>query len=329
MQTIARTKSDLRLALNTFLVTLPADAPLRAVIASREVATRVALFDGTDAAAVGMQRTYSRAGRLARWASLLVAVVVPLKLLPIETLVPSWSSLAINALWMLSILLTLLAIGWISLRRPVGQRMQYRAQAERVRADVFRAIIRMSADAPRALSEGLACFKSAHLDWHIDYYLRRSQDLRDKYALAARTTARVRVAGYLLSGGAALLGLVAIANFAAALGFSVPYLSYFQWLIVTEPDRWQLGLNAAALSILAFANSLSPIGSIDSDVRNVSTYPWAANELKRQRMKELPAAETAAAKGGAADVVAFCETVQSIIDAEHLAWVSTSSLPDP
>jgi hypothetical protein len=205
--------------------------------------------------------------------------------------------------------------------------MQYRAEAERTRADVFRAIVRKSAEAPAALMEALACFKSAHLDWHIDYYLRRSQDLRDKYALAAQTSARVRVAGYLLSGGAALLALAAIANFAAALGFSVPFLSYFQWLVVTEPDRWQLGLNAAALSILAFANSLSPVGSIDSDVRNVSTYPWAASELKRQRTKELPLAETAAARGAAADVVAFCEAVQSIIDAEHLAWVSASSPP--
>jgi hypothetical protein len=328
MQTIGRTKSDLRVALNTFLVTLPTDAPLRGVIASREVTTRIALFDRIDAVAVGMQRAYSHAERLARWASLMVAVVVPLKLMPIEALLPSWASLIVNALWLLSIFLTLLAIGWISLRRPVAQRMQHRAQAERVRADVFRTIIRLSAAVPGALAEGLACFKSAHLNWHIDYYLRRAQQLRDTYATAARTTARVRLSGYALSACAALIGLIAIANVLAALGFPVPYLPFFQWFVVNEPDRWQLGLNAASLSILAFANSLAPAGSIDSDIRNVSTYPWAASELKRQEIKELPQAEIAANEGRMSEVVAFCETVQAVIDAEHLAWVSTSLLSE-
>jgi hypothetical protein len=328
MQTIDRAKSDLRLALNKFLTTLPPDAPLREVVTSREVATQIATFDRIDAVAVAMQRAYSHAERLARWASLLVAVVVPLKLMPIEGLLPSWSSMIVNGLWLLSIFLTLLAIGWISLRQPVAQRMQHRAQAERVRADVFRAIIRLSPNVPGALEQGVACFKSAHLNWHIDYYLRRAQELRDNYATAARTTARVRTAGYFLSGCAALIGLIAIANIITALGFSVPYLSLFQWFVVSEPDRWQLGLNAASLSILAFASSLSPVGTIDSDIRNVSTYPWAANELTRQRVKELPLAEISAASGKVAEVVRFCETVQSVIDAEHLAWVSTSLLPE-
>lgn len=205
MQTIDRTKSDLRLALNTFLATLPPDAPLHGVVTSREVATRIALFDRIDSVAVGMQRAHSYAERLARWASLLVVVVVPLKLIPIEVVLPSWWSMLVNVLWLLSMFLTLLAIGWISLRRPVAQRMQHRAQAERVRADVFRAIVRLSAAVPGALRQGLACVKTAHLNWHIDYYLRRTQQLRDSYAIAARTTARVRGAGYLLSGCAALL----------------------------------------------------------------------------------------------------------------------------
>jgi hypothetical protein len=328
MQTIDRVKSDLRVALDKFLATLPPDAPLRRVVASREIDAEIALFDGADSRAVAMQRAYSHAERLVRWASLLVAVVVPLKLMPTEAFLPSWSSSVVNALWLISIFLTLLAIGWISMRRPVAQRLARRAQAERARANVFRAIIRLSASLPGALAEGLACFKSAHLDGHIAYYLRRAQELRDTYAITARTTAGVRVAGYLLAGGAALLGLVAIANVSVALGIPVPYSPFFQWFVVNEPDRWQLGLNAASLSVLAFANSLSPAGSIDSDIRNVSTYPWAANELKRLRAKELPMAEMCADGGKVAEVVVFCEAVQTVIDTEHLAWVSTSLLPE-
>jgi hypothetical protein len=45
-------------------------------------------------------------------------------------------------------------------------------------------------------------------------------------------------------------------------------------------------------------------------------------------VKELPLAEMSAASGKVAEVVRFCENVQSVIDAEHLAWVSTSLLPE-
>jgi dihydroorotase-like cyclic amidohydrolase len=60
---------------------------------------------------------------------------------------------------------------------------------------------------------------------------------------------------------------------------------------------------------------------MDQDDRNASCYALTAEELQRLKDSNLRSAENAAASGNVAEVMAFCENVQKVLDAEHLAWL--------
>jgi hypothetical protein len=88
--------------------------------------------------------------------------------------------------------------------------------------------------------------------------------------------------------------------------------------VIPESGRWQLGLGTMASSLLAFASARS---FMDQDDRNASCYELAAAELDRLLASDWEKAAAAAGEGKAGDVIAFCERVQSVLSAEHLAWI--------
>src|SRR5688500_15934663 len=142
----SKSQSDLRQALDAFLQTTPQEAPIRRVLASRDIERQLSIFDRVDAAAIRKQKSHRRAGSLALWAGLVGAIVPALALLSVEYRFPAFSPQAINVLRMLSLTLTLLAIMWITVGRPSDRWRWNRATAEAIRAEVFRAILRAGAN---------------------------------------------------------------------------------------------------------------------------------------------------------------------------------------
>jgi len=308
-------QSDLRQALDAHLRGLPADAPLRNVIARPEIEATLVEFDSADVLAVKTQRSYRRLGRVALWAMMIGAIVGALVLLPIDPWLAGWRRRAIEGLQALALVLTFAAVAWIALRQSILQWMQCRSEAERLRAEVFRAILRAGIDVKELLPAALACFRHAHLDWQLNFFRRRGIQHRKAAGLATP----YNVAGYLILAFAVCLGVAGLVSLAADMGLAVwpSVKTAIQRLLPHEHARWQLGLGAVASSILAFASART---FMDQDDRNAACYALTAEKLGNLRDRDLRSAEEAADSGRAAEVMAFCEAVQGILDAEHLAW---------
>jgi hypothetical protein len=60
---------------------------------------------------------------------------------------------------------------------------------------------------------------------------------------------------------------------------------------------------------------------MDQDDRNATSYAATAALVEAIKRDDLPRAEAAAAAGDGATVEAFCEKVQTVLFAEHLAWI--------
>lgn len=316
------TLSDLRQALDLFL-RKPEAEPLQAVVSSSEIEGKVAQFDQLDATAIKKQRAYRRLGRFALWTMMVGAIVGALMLLPIEQWIDGRPRKLIEGFHALALILTFVAILWIGWRQSVGQWMQARAEAEKIRAEVFRAIVAVGADRKELLAPALACFKDAHLDWQLGFYQRRGGQHRSAAGLATP----YRIAGYLLLALSVCLGAIGLMNLAEELGVSLwpSVKTAAQGLLPTNHGRWQLGLGAIASSILVFASART---FMDQNDRNAACYALAAEKLQHLKSAELPKAERAAQSGSYSDVRAFCEDVQRILDAEHLAWLFTPPLVD-
>jgi uncharacterized protein DUF4231 len=314
--------SDLRQAIKAHLETVPADAPIRTVLASPDIETRLAQFEWADAMAVKEQRSYRRFRMLSLWATMLGTVVGALFLLPIEQSIDGWPRTAFQVLQAAALVLALAATIWIGMRQQVGQWLKARALAERMRADLFRAVMRAGAEGNRLLAPALACFRDAHLDRQLAFYTERGE----RYRKSAGNSSPYRMTGYVLLAVAVALGSVGIINLAARLDWWPLIEIAMQWLRVEHPERWQLGLGAMASSILAFASARS---FMDLDDRNASFYANTAAQLQRLRTTDLVDAEAAAAAANVSEVLEFCEKVQTLLDTEHLAWTFTRPAEPP
>jgi hypothetical protein len=305
-------QSDLRDALDNHFRKF-ATSPLREVIASPDIQGRLAKFDAADAAALAEQRSYRRFGRFALWAMMVGTLLGAFALLPIR--LDDRPRLVLQVLQGLAMILMVGALVWIGLRKPVGQWMRARAEAERLRADVFRAIARAGVGDRQLLAPALACFIDAHLDWQLGFFRKRGPQHRK----AASQVAPFKIVGHVLLLAALLLGFAGLVKAAADLGWSwEPLTSVARRLPFENLGSWQLGLGVMASSVLAFASARS---FMDQDDRNAACYALAADELATIKREELSKAEAAAAAGNVADVLAFCEKVQSVLSAEHNAWV--------
>jgi hypothetical protein len=306
--------SDLHLAIEAFLVNVPADAPIREILASAEVQRRLAAFDKADAKALRKQASNLSARRVALWAGFVGALVAGFGLLPPESWLPSRYHDVLSIARALSLILTLLAIMWLSVRQSGARWMKERGRAEEARADFFSAVMQAGASARNALPQALACFTSAHLEWQLKYF----DSAKAAHEKAMELATRYRIAGTLVSICAGLLALATVVNLAAALDLSVPYLTpAFQWLAVPQSERWQAGLSTMAASILAFASARA---SMDRSARNAAYYGLAISDLRQLETSGLAAAEASALAGQASDVLAFTTKVQQVLSLEHRAW---------
>jgi hypothetical protein len=312
-------RSDVRKAIDAHLEKVPPGAAIRSIVATADIKFRLNQFDWADGTALKKQRSYRRSRLLALWATMTASVVGAFTLLPLDQWIAAWPRLVIQVLQAVGLALAFVATVWVGMRRSIGQWLQSRAVAERMRADVFRAIMRGGAASGETLAPVLACFRDAHLDWQLAFYNSRETQ-------SAGTTAPYKMVGYVLLAVAVVPGLVGLADVAAKLQLQLPMETAIQSLRLEQPGRWQLGLGAMATSILAFARMRS---FMDLDDRNASFYPIAAAELRRICSTDLAAAETAATRGSLVEVLAFCEAVQTAVDAEHLAWMVTRAPDNP
>jgi hypothetical protein len=306
--------SDLRLAVEAFLANVPPGAPIRAILSSPEVEGQLVVFDKADAKALRKQASNLGARRLSLWAGFVGALVAGFGLLPLESWLPSRYHDALSVLRALSLILTLLAITWLSVRQSGARWMRERGRAEKARADFFSAVMQAGASVRNALPQALACFTRAHLERQLKYFASAKAAHEEAIGLATR----YRIVGTLVSICAGLLALATVVNLAAALDLSVPYLTpTLQWLAVPQSERWQAGLSAMAASILAFASARA---SMDRSARNVAYYGLAISDLQQLKDSGLAAAEASALAGQASDVLAFTTKVQQVLSLEHRAW---------
>jgi hypothetical protein len=151
----------------------------------------------------------------------------------------------------------------------------------------------------------LACFTDAHLDWQLGYYRRRIEAIRRSV---------VRLAIYNMA-AYALRALVML--FAAAVLLNLVWPELRMWIEIDEPERWQLAFGVMATAIVAFTTARS---YFEPGMESAERYQRAAREVEDLKHIELPKAEAAAAAGDVEAVLEFCEKVQSVLTAEHLAW---------
>jgi hypothetical protein len=308
-------QSDLRLALELYLASLGSDGgPMRQLIASPAIEDKLAAFDRADQVAIDAQGFYRRFCRFALRAMLIGAVMGGIVLLPIELFAREWPRRIIGAVQALALVASFIAVMWLGRRQSVGLWMHARAQAEALRADVFRAIVRAGVDAKDLLPQVLACFKAAHLDWQLGYFRKRGGE----HMKSAGRGTPFRLTAYVLTTASVLLactGLLAVAGDFGILW--EPLKDVAPHLQVKDAGRWQLGLGALASSVLAFASART---FLDQDERNAACYAATADQLDELVRTELADAEAAARAGQALPVLAVCEKVQSVLSAEHMAW---------
>jgi hypothetical protein len=320
MLTFRRKKSDLRQAIDHHLEqeNVPADAPIRGVLALPGIEAQLEAFDRADRTALRKQQRYRRAGWLASLAAVLGVLIVPIELLPVDQWLPPWSPVLVNSLRGVTLFLTFVAIILLGLRRSAVGWKRSRGEAEKARANFFRKLIEAAGTDGRRLEHALACFKAAHMEWQIGFYKKRISELPGRIQAQTSWTAPFRLVGIALSVGAATLGVVTLLKYLAGQGIQVPYLTaILSW--VPEPARWQHGLHGTAASLLAFAGARF---LTHEDLSSAALYPWAQEELERVRGADLARAEASASSGNLAAVQEFRTRVQEVLDREHKIWAT-------
>jgi hypothetical protein len=316
-----RPLSDLHQALQLHLSKLGKEPPLLSIVEAPDVQRLLSAFRQADSTALKEQKSYRRYGRLALWTTMAATVIGAVALLPIGDGIHGWAKIAVQVAQALALTLSFIATVWVSWRQSISQWLRARATAEGLRGEVFRAILGDGA-AKGLLMPALACFEDAHLDWQLGYYTKAAK----RYRRSAGNAAPYKVVGYLVLTVAVLTGLVGLLNTAAQFDWSWPTIrTAAQWMPLAESGRWQLGLGAMATAILAFASARS---FMDQDDRQAVLCEMARKRLEEIKRQGLAAAETAAASGDAATVMKFCGDVQSIMSAEHLAWMYPSPLDE-
>jgi hypothetical protein len=235
-------------------------------------------------------------------------------LLPIYNDLDDWARWIVQGIQALALVVGVLA-AWVC---PSPYRWTLaRATAEEARADLFRSIVRAGASARDLLGPTLACFRDAHLDWQLDYYRKRIEDIR-------RSVVRLaiyRVAAYALR--------VLVMLFAAAILLNLVWPELRMWIEIEEPERWQLAFGVMATAIVAFTTARS---YFEPGIESAERYQKVARDVEDLKRVDLPRAEAAAAAGNVEAVLDFCEKVQTVFTNEHLAWFygagSESRLPE-
>jgi hypothetical protein len=305
-----------REAIDRALASLPPNAPVRAIVASKDVQDKLTAFEAADSRAKAEQDRYKLWGRRGIGATTFGVVLGALVLLPVDTWLEGAPKVVIGALQTLALAVTFGATLLITWLRPLHEWMSSRAEAERLRGKVFDAIVNgkapPGADARVLLGQKLDLLMAAHVDDQLGYFKKRSREHRK---LASKFSP-LRLLGYLLIVCATLLGAAALAS---ELGVRLPGVlkDLVDHLVLRDANRWQLGLATIASGILAHATAQT---LMDQDERKAVLYDITAKKLRKLIDRDLANVRDAVAKGEESALERFFADVRSIMEQEHAVW---------
>lgn len=283
-------------------------------------------FNRAEAQAQRRQKRYVATARRAAIFSTLASVIAALVLLPLDEAVgirrPEWVGL-VQFFFVLIAFGAVLRISW---SRLLDRRMTSRAEAESLRAEIFRRLMRAvlpGNDGKPALGAQLAAFEDCHLVYQCNYYAKRSKEL----ARAASVVSPLRLLAYAVVAVSCAISALVGLRLASDAGLPLPqWMQSIASITVLEPSRWQLGLGALASAMLAFASAWT---LINQDDRNALRYTTTLAQLDALRAELLESARAAANADRRSEVLAFTDRVQAILDGEHAAWVASRLPKDP
>lgn len=302
-----------RREIDRFVATLPANAPLRVIAASPDFAMSLDQYEAVNQSALDAQRNARRSGRTWLAAATLGTIIGAILLTPLSGL-PK----ALGALQSVALMVSLGALWWISRRKPVDRWMVTRADAERLRRQLFETLIEAptpaGADPAVTLRQKLECFVAAHLDYRLASF--RSSAVNDRRA--ASQTTPLKLTSYAILAIALVFGAAVLIQ-AAAEHYPIPsgIVAAANLVAVADANRWQLALSAIASSLLTYVGARA---DMDQNDRNASRYEATALLIERLRETRLPGARKAAAATEIDGVRAFTREVQIVLAHEHLAW---------
>lgn len=308
---------DQRPQIERVLAALPLDAPLRPVVDAHDDKLRA--YELANDTASRAQQFYKRWGSTALVLTTIAALLSAATLFPIERHFPQIIALRpyVSGLQSAANIVALIIVWRLAQFGAIGRWMQSRAEAERLRGAYFRAIIDAptppAADARRLWSEKLTLLETAHLDYQRKYFASAEKRHRGGSSMLRGP----KVAATIATGIGVLIGAAALAH-----AFKLPFVSYLLALlgeVLAEPTRWQIGLNTIASSLLAYASARA---MVTQDERNAALYALTGQRLDDLRTPaRREAVATAAAAGDGTAVIAYAEAAQSILDADHQAWM--------
>ena len=257
-----------RAAIEDYLATLPADAPVRSIVAGESVEASLVAFERADARALAEQARFRRWGRRGLYATTFGILVGALLLLPLEHRFGGTPRLVIGGLQTLALAITFgatLTIRWL---KPRDHWITFRAEAERLRSRIFDTILFAAppagSDAAATASQRLGLTMSAFVNDQMKFFKKRAV----QHGRVASHLSPLRIFGYLLILAAGILGIAAVVN---GLGVPLPAVlaRTVDLLLLPDASRWQLGITTMASGILAHATSR---GFMEEDERKAALY---------------------------------------------------------
>lgn len=305
-----------RQAIENFVAALPLDAPISQIVKSQEVQAKLSAFEEADARANLAQSRHRIWGRRGIRATTFGILIGALLLFPIDAQIEGLPRLAVGLLQTMALAATFGATALLAWLKPAEEWMSSRAEAERLRGQIFAATLAQPApagtDPKDVLSQKLSLLLSAHLEDQLRYFDRSAK----MHKGLSSTFSPLRIFGYVLIVGASVLGFAALTN---AVGVPLPehVQALVNWLVLPDVNRWQLGITTIASGILAHATART---LMDEDERKAVLYAVTADKLRGLITRNLPTLRSAIASGDDAPLGKFFVNARSILDQEHAVW---------
>lgn len=304
----------------------PVNEPIRELVSALAHDDRLKAYEDADADAAKAQRGYKRWAQIALTLMTVATIISSAMLFPLEKLIPAsaaWRGL-ISGLQSAANAIALLVVWWLNRSGTAGTWMTRRAEAERLRGDYFRALLLApapaGADADQMWRAKLDLVDAAHLAYQRGYLA--SAERRHRKGASSRAWPRALATIATLAGIA--VGAIALM---AGFGASMPDWLWWVGLVLDDPTRWQLGLNTAGSALLAYASARA---MVTQDERNAALFAVTRQRLDALRTPERrKAVQDAADRGDGDAVLAYVDAAQSILDADHQAWMLNRPPPDP
>ena len=306
-------------AIEQHLLTLPADAPIRALISTAAFEQQLAGYEAVNQTAITQQANYKALGHSALLLTTLATLMAALTLLPLDSWLDGTARTAVTGLQSVANFLAMLLVWRIARKDYVEGWMETRATAERLRGALFERLLAADAttgtNAKRLWREKLDLFMAAHVNYQLGYFDGAIKKAQVRSNLSSWPKTLSVIATLVVS----VIAAIGIANYARDTGMPLPPWLDAGVLALRVPDtvRWQLGLNTLAAGLLAYASTRT---LMYQDASNLALYRITRQRLVDLKAEELAQTEIAADQGEAMRVLGFCRRAQAILEADNLAW---------